>query len=94
MHRRQIALLFSDFGLESLYEKFEVPLDIHGLLDDPDTLEMMEDFLTAYDFHSPDLLLFDEFLSHYNICKRVFQNNPDLPFCYIDLYKPSDEFYL
>ncbi len=94
MYRRQIALLFSDFGLESLYEKFEVPLDIHGLLDDPDTLEMMEYFLTVYDFHSPELLLFDEFLSHYNICTHIIQKNPDLPFYYIDLYHSGDEISL
>jgi hypothetical protein len=94
MYRRQIALLFSDFGLESLYEKFEVPLDIHGVLDDPDTLEMMEYFLSMYNFQSPEFLLFDEFLNHYNICTRIIQKNPDLPFYYIDLYHSSDEISL
>ncbi len=94
MYRNQIALVFSDYGLEHLYLKFEVPFDVHGILDDPKTCEVMDQFLSVYDFHSQETLLFNEFLTHFKIFKRMISFTGDLPIHYIDFYKPSDELSL
>ncbi|WP_139891853.1 hypothetical protein [Bacillus sp. D386] len=91
MYRNQIALVFSDFGLDHLYLKFEVPLEVHGILNDPETCEIMEQFLSVYDFNSQEPLLFDEFFTHFKIFKRIITFTSDLPIHYIDLYKPSSE---
>ena len=92
MYSRQISLIFSNLGLDDLYEKYQVPLDIHGILDDPDTGQRMEQFLSIYDFSSSDISLFDEFLAQYKLFKRVITQNPDLPIDYMDWNTSSNEF--
>ena len=94
MYRNQIALIFSDFGLNRLYDKFEVPLYVNGILDDPETSESMEQFLAVYDFHSQETPLFDDFLIHYRIHKQMVKYNQDFPVHYIDYYKPSDDYWV
>ena len=84
MYRRQIAMIFSTYGLDYLYEKYEVPLDIHGLLDDSDMSESMEVLLAINDFQSNDPACFDEFLDYYKVCSHIMKHNPDLPIDYID----------
>ena len=79
MYRRQIATIFSNYGLDYLYEKYEVPLDIHGLLDDSDTSESIEVLLTVNDIQSNEPACFDEFLAYYTVCNHMMKHNPDLP---------------
>ena len=94
MYSKQIALIFSDFGLDDLYKKYQIPLEIHGLLDDPKTGQRMEKFLSVYDFSSQDSTLFDEFLAHYNLFQLVVIRNPGLPFDYMDWNRPNNEYFL
>ena len=93
MCNKQLELIFSQFGLCNLYEAYKVPLEIHGILDDPNESEMMEQFLSIYDFHSCNSPFFDEFLGQYNIFKRVLLQNPDLPFDFIGCNRQDNEFF-
>ena len=93
VYNKQLELIFSQFGLDNLYEKYKVPLELHGILDDPYAGEIMEHYLAIYDFHSCDSPFFDEFLRQYHIFNRVLLQNPDLPVDFIGCNRQDDEFY-
>ena len=84
MYRRQIATIFSNYGLDHLFEKYEVPLNIHGLLDDPAASDALEAQLSIYNFQTANPACFDEFLTYYKVCNHIMKHNPDLPIDYID----------
>ncbi len=72
MNRTQIEAIFSENGLSSLYEAYEYPLYLHGLLDRNEFIRHLDLFLSWYDFQdSPPS--FDTFLYHYHIFRHMLK---------------------
>ena len=72
MHKTQIEAIFMENGLSSLYQTYEFPLYLHGLLDDNEFTEQLELFLSSYDFQD-EPLPFDAFLYHYRIFNHMLK---------------------
>ncbi len=72
MNRTQIEAIFRENGLSSLYEAYEYPLYLHGLLEHNEFTHQLDSFLSWHDFQDSPVP-FDTFLYHYQIFRHMLK---------------------
>lgn len=70
MDRQQIEDVFDSMGYYHLREKLPFKLWLSGVLNDEET-GFLESFLETYSFEDDQGLLFDDFMFHLRIFKRI-----------------------
>ncbi|MFB4164506.1 hypothetical protein ACE1TI_11900 [Alteribacillus sp. JSM 102045] len=78
MTEKQVEYTFDLFGYSDLYKKLRYPLEVSGEFKDVD-IEILESFLDRYSFDNSDKVLFDDFIHHFRVFKKIYENN-DLPY--------------
>lgn len=73
MNRQQIEDCFDRMGYLHFRNKFPYMLWISGILDDVDE-DYFESFLHTFGLNDHPELLFDQFLSHFKIYKKIVKN--------------------
>ncbi|SDH68468.1 hypothetical protein [Alteribacillus bidgolensis] len=78
MTEQQLEYTFDLFGYSDLYQKLRYPIKVSGEFDNVD-IEVLESFLDWYVFDNTDKVLFDDFIYHFRVFRKIYKNN-NLPY--------------
>jgi hypothetical protein len=81
MNKEQIQTVFERCGLGKMGQDLSFKLWMKGLGEKCDE-EMLEDFLSTYDFMDEHSLLADDFMFHFQIFRQVIVKQ-DIPYHYL-----------